>query len=403
MINRFRLKKTVCHLSAFFLMTASSSAAAFYDAYPESEGPYVTGPASESLQWSGEDFSNYPDGQQLECSNNKTPIAHFDVTSGCLSSKHVDGLMRGWTDDKVFRVVSVSKDDNDNEIKYTDQTNQYRAYIKTWKNGSSIPAWSGLHAFARYQTSDDLYVASVRYDGNVTIKVKYQGKYTTLAQTKLTNGTKNYFDDNGKLAAGQWYLIDFSVVGSTLTLSLDGTELLSVDNTLLTEGTTGIRTDYVSAYLDDWQLLPSDSTDIDPPTDPDIPTDPETPDPVIEFVPGQTKANNGDIYSFNHQCFEAKNSPGSWEIPKKGSWFWDVVDCASDPSIPTDPDIPTDPETPDPVIEFVPGVTAVENGDVVSYKNSCYQAKNNPGRWETPSANSWFWNVVTCPSSITAL
>ncbi|WP_158259675.1 hypothetical protein [Photobacterium sp. GB-50] len=407
--NYFKLKKIFSYIGTFCLITASNSATAFYDAYPESEGPYISGSASENFTWSGEDFSSYPNSQQLECSNNKSAIDHFDVTSGCLQSKSVDSGKLGWTNDKVFRVVAIGKDSNGNEIKYTDQTNQYRAYIKAWKNSGTIPAWSGLHAFARYQTSDDLYVGSIRYDGNVTIKVKYQGSYTTLAQTKLSNGVKNYLNTEGKLAAGQWYDIHFSVVGNKLTLALDGVELLSVNNDLLTEGTIGIRTDNLSAYLDDWQLLSSNSIVIDPPTDPEIPTDPETPAQVVEFIPGKTKAINGEIYSYDGPCYQAKNSPGSWEVPSNASWFWDAVECIDNPSPPTDPELPTEPVPPtDPVqptdplppttaVEFIPGSTKVKNGDTVTYNNICYQAKNNPGSWEIPSSTSWFWTVVSCP------
>ncbi|WP_146144662.1 hypothetical protein [Photobacterium sp. GB-36] len=407
--NYFKLKKIFSYIGTFCLITASNSATAFYDAYPESEGPYISGSASENFTWLGEDFSSYPNSQQLECSNNKSAIDHFDVTSGCLQSKSVDSGKLGWTNDKVFRVVAIGKDSNGNEIKYTDQTNQYRAYIKAWKNSGTIPAWSGLHAFARYQTSDDLYVGSIRYDGNVTIKVKYQGSYTTLAQTKLSNGVKNYLNTEGKLAAGQWYDIHFSVVGNKLTLALDGVELLSVNNDLLTEGTIGIRTDNLSAYLDDWQLLSSNSIVIDPPTDPEIPTDPETPAQVVEFIPGKTKAINGEIYSYDGQCYQAKNSPGSWEVPSNASWFWDAVECIDNPSPPTDPELPTEPVPPtDPVqptdplppttaVEFIPGSTKVKNGDTVTYNNICYQAKNNPGSWEIPSSTSWFWTVVSCP------
>ena len=60
----------------------------------------------------------------------------------------------------------------------------------------------------------------MRYDGNVTIKVKYQGSYTTLAQTKLINGVKTYLDEKGHLAAGQWYKINFSVVGKNAGIKL---------------------------------------------------------------------------------------------------------------------------------------------------------------------------------------
>ncbi|MCE2594712.1 chitinase C-terminal domain-containing protein [Motilimonas cestriensis] len=56
-----------------------------------------------------------------------------------------------------------------------------------------------------------------------------------------------------------------------------------------------------------------------------------------------------------------------------------------------------EPTVPSDVTPFVPG-TAVKNGAVVSYNGACYQAKNNPGAWETPAAGgNWFWDVVTCP------
>lgn len=253
MLNQknFKFKKLFSYLSTFCFMTVSGSASAFYDAYPESEGPYTSSTA-ENQPWLGENFESYQDAQLLECSNNKSSIQHFDITSGCLSTKSAsdvaNGWRLGWTDDKVFRVVAIAKDSEGNKLKYSDQTNQYRAKIKAWKNQSNIPLWSGLHAFTRFQTSDDLYVASVRYDGNVTIKVKYQGSYTTLGQTTLSNGVKTYLDENGHLATGQWYKIKFSAIGSVLTLSLDGIELLSVNNDLLSEGTIGIRTDYVQTY-----------------------------------------------------------------------------------------------------------------------------------------------------------
>uniref|UniRef100_UPI00048C4400 carbohydrate-binding protein n=1 Tax=Psychromonas hadalis TaxID=211669 RepID=UPI00048C4400 len=47
--------------------------------------------------------------------------------------------------------------------------------------------------------------------------------------------------------------------------------------------------------------------------------------------------------------------------------------------------------------EFVPGKTKVANGDVVSYQGECFEAQNNPGTWETPSASAtWFWTSAEC-------
>ncbi|MCL1129983.1 Ig-like domain-containing protein [Shewanella sairae] len=116
---------------------------------------------------------------------------------------------------------------------------------------------------------------------------------------------------------------------------------------------------------------------------------------VITFVPGETKVQNGDMVAFNGECFIAKNSPGVWESPKAGSWFWDASECSGEPA--PDPDPEPEPEPGD-IIAFIPGQTKVNNGDIVSYANQCFIAKNNPGVWETPSADSWFWQLTECSS-----
>ncbi|MDO6526697.1 trypsin-like serine protease [Motilimonas sp. 1_MG-2023] len=143
---------------------------------------------------------------------------------------------------------------------------------------------------------------------------------------------------------------------------------------------------------------------------------------ITPFVAGKTKPVNGQIYSYAGQCFKAKNTPGVWETPKAGSWFWSVTACATTPTVeptieptveptmePTvEPTVaptiaptiaptvePTQP--PQGVIEFVLGQTKVNNGDIISYQGECFAAKNNPGTWEPPKAGSWFWTAVTCP------
>ncbi|MCE7577720.1 Ig-like domain-containing protein [Aliivibrio fischeri] len=120
---------------------------------------------------------------------------------------------------------------------------------------------------------------------------------------------------------------------------------------------------------------------------------------VVTFVPGETKVQNGDMVSFNGDCFVAKNNPGVWESPTADSWFWDVAECSGEPNPGPGPNPGPNP-TPDPdlgdIIPFIPGKTQVENGDVVSYENQCFIAQNNPGVWETPSASSWFWTLTEC-------
>ena len=66
-------------LSAFIL--SSNFSVAFYDAFPSSDGPYTSGPASDALNWPGENFESYADGNLLECSSNIQSLPHLDVTS----------------------------------------------------------------------------------------------------------------------------------------------------------------------------------------------------------------------------------------------------------------------------------------------------------------------------------
>ncbi|WP_258180307.1 Ig-like domain-containing protein [Photobacterium kishitanii] len=108
---------------------------------------------------------------------------------------------------------------------------------------------------------------------------------------------------------------------------------------------------------------------------------------VVSFIPGETIVQNGDMVSYNGECFIAKNNPGVWESPNANSWFWDVAECSGEPE--PEPDLGA-------IIPFIPGKTQANNGDVVSYDGQCFIAQNNPGIWETPSTDSWFWSLTEC-------
>lgn len=51
-----------------FVATSSNISSAFYEAFPPSEGPYVSGSASSQLNWEGENFESYDNHNEIECS-----------------------------------------------------------------------------------------------------------------------------------------------------------------------------------------------------------------------------------------------------------------------------------------------------------------------------------------------
>ncbi len=52
---------------------------------------------------------------------------------------------------------------------------------------------------------------------------------------------------------------------------------------------------------------------------------------IIPFIPGKLEANNGDVVSYDGQCFIAQNNPGIWETPSADSWFWSLTECSGEP------------------------------------------------------------------------
>lgn len=218
---------------------ASTAALAdVYDFYPDSN--YIICTSASSCPWAGEDFESYADGTLIECDSNPSLRAHLEVTSGCLSSKYAGTWRRGWTTTYDFRVLSRQYVDG-KKAGWRNVAPRYRAHIVAWQAGA--PAWAGLHVFARYQTENDLYVASFRKDGLVTIKKKLGGVYTTLAQKTVGTPTLK-----------TWHTVQFSVSDTTLRFFVNGVLQLTAQDSSLAWGTTGIRTDYMDVYLDDWML-----------------------------------------------------------------------------------------------------------------------------------------------------
>lgn len=63
------------------------------------------------------------------------------------------------------------------------------------------------------------------------------------------------------------------------------------------------------------------------PKDGSQPSRTTAPAELPSYEPGVTRPQNGGIYRYQNLCWRAKNSPGPWERPQSGSWFWDKVAC----------------------------------------------------------------------------
>jgi hypothetical protein len=218
---------------------------------PYSAAPEPTGTAA-SLVWRGatamypngiEDFSGYKLPSTVECSSNKSLRNYLDVTSGCLNAVAVGAYARGQVSGDIFRVVAMGHNSQGvGPVKWTDQSVQYRFYYSGTTNSINYP---GFKVFARYNSEDDLYVASWRTDGVAQIQKKQCGSYTALKIVKTY----------GAPTTKTWHTIRFDVIGNQLSLYLDGKLAVTAQDTTFASGTAGIRIDSMNgAYIDDWSV-----------------------------------------------------------------------------------------------------------------------------------------------------
>jgi hypothetical protein len=217
-----------------------------YDPYPNDHSIYPLFHVSDApTSWTGEDFEGYSHNSIIASAN--SGAAHIDVTSGTLYAKHLSGSQiwkRAWTDTHNFRMLAHGTY-NQTRLRWKDGTNQVRAYFDSIH---AQPAhYAGIHLFARYQTEYDLYVASLRLDGQIMIKKKHCGTYTTLAVAPFSQG---------EVLLDTWYELSFSIQGDTLSFSVDGTEELSTVDDTFSWGSMGVRIDDSDTYIDDWFITP---------------------------------------------------------------------------------------------------------------------------------------------------
>jgi hypothetical protein len=215
-----------------------------FDAYPGSNTDY---PMMDVIDYPtafvGEDFESYSNNSLIASSSSSHQ--YIDVTSGSLYAKHFQGSQvwkRGYTTTHNFRMLAVGTYDG-MPIRYRDGKATLKVYFD---NIQSNPAhYAGAHIFMRYQTEYDLYVASLRHDGQVMIKKKHCGNYTTLAVA---------YYSGGDVQTDTWYDIAFETRGTDLYFYVNGNlELTAVDGDL-SWGSTGVRIDDSDTYIDDWYL-----------------------------------------------------------------------------------------------------------------------------------------------------
>lgn len=208
-----------------------------YNHYPGDRSQYPMGTPNQYL-YPKIDFQEYQPGQVITSSSSKDESAPYFATSGTLTCQQIDGVKDGFTSTYNFRMLCNPTDPTSQKrVRYTDFETLFIGRLNKWHAGA--PSWSGFHIFGRYQTEDDLYVASLRKDGKAVIKKKVNGAYSTLKYV--------YYGD---LDLGEEYFFQFQIEGNVLTYKVNGEVVLQTTDDDLDWGTTGVRFDYSDAVVD---------------------------------------------------------------------------------------------------------------------------------------------------------
>lgn len=215
-----------------------------YDPYPQAHSAYPLFDVADA-PWDGDDFESYSHNSTIASANSGP--GHIDVTSGILHAKHLQGSQlwkRSWTDTHNFRMLAAGEYQQQ-RVRWKDGTQAVRVYFDDVH--PNAPFYTGAHLFGRYQTENDLYVASFRLDGQIVIKMKHCQDYTTLYQAPYSQGTVNM---------NTWYDLSLELDGDLIKFYINGQLEASAQDDTLSWGAMGIRLDYTDAYLDDWFLTP---------------------------------------------------------------------------------------------------------------------------------------------------
>ena len=221
-----------------------------YTQYPGDPNQYPKG-APQEFPYPSQFFTQYSEGEIIGTSKSKDENAPLIVTSGTLTCETYQGSKQAFTDNHNFRVL-LNGMSNGKRVGWDNSI--MNAVITPVAAQPNRPSWAGMHLFQRYRTEYDLYVASLRFDGLATIKKKIAGSYTTLAQVKVPVPQ-----------LGEIYKLQFTARGTNLSFFVNGSRVLSADDTDLAWGTTGVRLDYTDCYIESLRMTsPKMSEDAEP-------------------------------------------------------------------------------------------------------------------------------------------
>ncbi len=165
----------------------------------------------------------------------------YVVTCGAMAGGAIVPTVAG----SAFRMLALGHTAGLGPVRWTDG---YTSYRFRYSGPDVLGVNPGFKLFARYETEDDLFVASWRLDGTACIQLKSGGKYSTIAQAPMQSP-----------APGAWNRIGFDVQGADLVLVLNGARAAIASGVFPAPyaGTFGIRTDGVlGAEITDWCVQP---------------------------------------------------------------------------------------------------------------------------------------------------
>jgi hypothetical protein len=129
------------------------------------------------------------------------------------------------------------------DVSWTDVVVQARIKILSF-NGSSSSYYAGL--CARVEDASDYYCVTLRSDGKVAIRGDVGGSSNSIGSS-VSYG----------VATGTWYTVQLEVVGSTITASINGTQVLpksgdpAITDSSLATGGIALIVDNAEAEFDD--------------------------------------------------------------------------------------------------------------------------------------------------------